>query len=91
MDPQTPLSTPRQQDIISHQHVATPHTASPSTTFEALQYNEAMNAVSKMTLNSPKKSTVPRSCRSVWQAHGGGKRGRSPLPPLDRNNKPKYE
>lgn len=65
MDPQTPPSTPRQ-------HVATPHAASPATATEAQQYNEAMDAVANMSLNSSQPLKTPRSCRSVWQAHGGG-------------------
>lgn len=64
MDPRTPPSTPRQ-------HVATPHAASPATATEAQQYNEAMDAISRMVLES-KPLKTPRSCRSVWQAHGGG-------------------
>jgi len=65
MDPQTLPSTPRQ-------HVATPHAASPATAAAAQQYNEAMDAISRMVLESPKPLKIPRSCRSVWQAHGGG-------------------
>jgi len=65
MEPQTPPSTPCQ-------HVATPHAASPATAAAAQQYNEAMNAISRMVLESPKPLKTPRACRSVWQAHGGG-------------------
>ncbi len=66
MEPQTPPSTP------PHQHVATPHAASPATAMAARQYNEAIASIASIALNSPKPPKTPRSCRSVWQAHGGG-------------------
>ena len=74
MEPQTPPSTPRKNDehLLHHQHVATPHAASPATAAAAQQYNEAMDAISRMVLESPKPLKTPRACRSVWQAHGGG-------------------
>ena len=61
----TPPSTPRQQDA-GHENVATPPTA-----LFASQYNEAMNAISQIALHSPITPKTPKSCRSVWQAHGG--------------------
>ena len=64
MEPQTPPSTP------PHQHVATPHAASPATAMAARQYNEAIASIASIALNSPKPPKTPRSCRSVWQAHG---------------------
>ena len=67
MEPHTPPSTP------PHQHVATPHAASPATAMAAYQYNEAMEAIAKIALTSPKPPKTPRCCRSVWQAHGGCK------------------
>jgi hypothetical protein len=73
MEPQTPPSTPRKDDEHPpHQHVATPHAASPATAMAAKQYNEAMEAIASIALNSPKPPKTPRSCRSVWQSHGGG-------------------
>ena len=59
-------------DIESSHHVATPLAASPSTANEAKKYVEAMAKLARMELNSPKKSKVPTSCHSKWQACGGG-------------------
>ena len=73
MEQHTPPSTPRTNDKrLPRQHVATPHTASPATAMAAQQYNEAMEEIAKIALNSPKPPKTPRSCRSVWQAHCGG-------------------
>jgi hypothetical protein len=66
MEPRTPPYTPPPQ------HVATPHAASPATAMAAHQYNEAIKAIASIALNSPKATKTPRSCRSIWQAHGGG-------------------
>lgn len=71
MEPHTPPSTPRTNDKrLHHHHVATPLAASPATAIAAQQYNEAMNAIASIALNSQKPPKTPRSCRSVWQAHG---------------------
>jgi hypothetical protein len=65
------VATPRPRAKTPHPCMPTSRAPSPVAAVNR-EINDAMAAISSLSLLSPKTNPKPKACRSVWQAHVGG-------------------